>query len=313
MNKCIFLIGFHILLASIFCYSYSQDTVKFWNITYYDEDFSPDHQNPTWTYYGLKTGADTSIDEILYKKLLQSNDSLFTETSTIGGVREDSNRIYLSRSRYSMEEVLLYDFNLNNDDTVMVYRLIRINNFTGYETIVRVDSVNTIDISGDDRKQLFVEYQCIGYPEYNDKDIWVEGIGSINNGFLNESCMCLTGCYTKSHLTCFYENDLLKWTNSNFNNCVIDSSGIVQSIEENGQHVLSFSINPNPIIDISRISYSEDFEFAKIYDLMGRHVKTYRFNDEYLEISKSDFKSGLYMIVVTLKDKSVYSQKLIVK
>ena len=94
------LIIIHINLASGQDFAPIGEEWYSWNLTIYDEDFSPEHPNPTWTYYGLKTGADTLIGELSYKKLYKSNDSLFSVVSIIGGIREDSSRIYLSKSRY---------------------------------------------------------------------------------------------------------------------------------------------------------------------------------------------------------------------
>lgn len=282
-------------------------------MTYYDEDFTPEHPLPTWTYYGLKTEEDTSIEAIIYRKLIKSSDSLFTEISTIGGIREDSNRVFLSKSKYTSEEVLLYDFSLNANDTVIVHRLVNIRNFSSYPTMVKVDSVSTIVLYGENRKRLFVEYQCIGYPDDVSKDVWVEGIGSLTNGLLNETCHCFTGCYTESYLTCYFEDDNLKWSNSDFNRCVIDSSGMVNSLHEDGLNPEKVLIMPNPVIDISSISYSVGFELAEVYDIMGRHLKTYWFNEHSIEVSRNDYKSGIYSIVIKCKDNRVYSQKLIVK
>jgi hypothetical protein len=282
-------------------------------MTYYDEYFSPEHSFTTWTYYGLKTEADTSIDAITYRKLIKSSDSLFIEISTIGGIREDSNRIYLSKSKYTSEEVLLYDFNLNANDTSIVQRLVHINNFSSYPTKVKVDSVNNLNLNGENRKRLFVGYQCIGYPEYNSKDVWVEGIGSLSYGLLNESCRCFTGCYTEAYLTCYFEDDNLIWSNSNFSRCVIDSSGNVNYINEIDPNPDKVLIKPNPITDISIIGYIDGFELAKVYDIMGRHLRTYWFNGHSIEVSRNDFNSGIYSIVIKCKNNRIYSQKLIVK
>ena len=99
--------------------------------------------------------------------------------------------------------------------------------------------------------------------------------------------------------------------NPNFKNCIIDSSGITHSNRYNDPHYGGFSIIPDLIIDISRTKYSGKFNFAKIYDLIERHVKTFKFNGESIEISKDEFKSGFYMIVLTSMNKSVHSQKVI--
>ncbi len=313
MRRYLLISVFPILLVSIPVCSFSQDIVKTWNITYNDEGFTPEHPLPTWTYYGLKTEVDTSINAVTYMKLIISSDSLFSQISTIGGIREESGKIYLSKSKYTSEEVLLYDFSISANDSVIVHRLFQINHFSSYATKVKVDSVNTLDLNGEIRKRLYVGYQCIGYPDYDDKDIWVEGIGSLTNGLLNESCRCITGCYTNSYLTCYFEDDILKWRDSNFSRCVIDSSGIVNTMHENDQNHTKVIIRPNPVIDISSISYSDGFELAEVYDIMGRHLKTYWFNGHSIEVSRNDYKSGIYSIVIRCKDDRVYSQKLIVK
>ena len=199
--------------------SFAQDTSKCWNLTIHDESFSPQHPHPTWAFYGLKTGADTLIAGKPYKKLFKSFDKLFAEVSLIGGIREDSNRIYLSKSIYSPDEILLYDFNVDAGDTVIINHLINIDHLSSESITATVDSVNTILIDGKLRKRFFITYTCVG-EDYS--DIWIEGIGSIKNGLLNESCACLTGCYTRTFLKCYSENNVLIWRDTTFKDCYDD-------------------------------------------------------------------------------------------
>lgn len=288
------------LILSILIYfqliSYSQDTVKCWNISVYDDDFSPEHMNPTWTYYGLKTGGDTLISEISYKKLYISHDSLFRETFGIVGIREDSKRIYLSKSRYSLEEVLLYDFSLDTGDSITVYRLIGIENYSIHPAKAIVDSISTIIIDGDIRKQLFIEYQCVGYPEYIEKDIWVEGIGSLDFGLLNESCRCLTGCYTSSFLTCYSENSTTIWRNPLFNSCYIDSSATL-NIEP--EIILENAISITVINKRIQIHSEDPISSLRVINMQGQTI--FIQNDilvNLYEFDLQDQENGLYVIIV---------------
>jgi hypothetical protein len=218
------------IFITIYLFSFSQEINRKWNMTKYDESFTPEHPHPTWTYYGLKTGKDTLIDNKSYQKLLKSTDTLFSDASFIGGIREDSNRFYLSKSFYFNDEVILYDFNLKKDDTLRIYQTIDINSPTLQSIKAKADSVNTIIINGLPKKRLYIEYEC-DLSGQTEKDIWIEGIGSIENGFLNESCTCLVGCYSSSFLTCYYENNALAWRDSTFDNCYIDSTDVSNRIK----------------------------------------------------------------------------------
>ncbi len=172
-------------------------------MTKYDESFSPEHLHPTWDYYGLKIYQDTLIDNISYRKLFLSTDTLCSDVSFIGGIREDSGWIYLGNSYYHTKEVLLYDFNLDNGDTLTIHRITNINSPTITSLIAKIDSVNRINIGGHTKKRLYIKYEC-DPSGHTEKDIWIEGIGSIKNGFLNESCNCLTGCYSKTYPSKIY-------------------------------------------------------------------------------------------------------------
>ncbi len=292
-----------LILTALICIqlsSFSQDTVKCWNLTIYDDDFSPEHLKPTWTYYGMKTGGDTIISGIPYKKLFISYDSLFRETFGIVGIREDSSRIYLSESRYTLEEALLYDFSLDTGDSITVYRLIRIDHPSINQALAIVDSINTISIDGDTRKQLFIEYQCIGCPECVEKDIWVEGIGSLNFGLLNESCMCFIGCYTKSYLTCYSENNSIIWRDSAFSSCYIDSSAIMDIEQEIVQeNVISITTIGKRI----QIQSKHPISSIRVMNLLG---KTIFLNNNILtnfyEFNLMNQDNGLYIIIINDED-----------
>ena len=289
-------ITFVFTLMCILHISFSQDISKSWNLTIYDDDFSPEHPNPTWTYYGLKTGADTLIGEVSYKKLYKSTDSLFSIVSIIGGIREDSNRIYLSKSVYSPNEILLYDFNIDIGDTIIVNRLIRIENPSYYSISAAVDSVNTIVLNGETKKRLYITYKCNSDSDNNENDIWVEGIGSVFRGLLNPSCTCLTGCYSRTFLTCYSENDLLIWRDSTFDGCYIESNGIAENIKNvdldnlisvySEGKIVQVKSN-NPILSVKALNLSGCILFENTY-----------LNTNYFEFNVKDRASGILIVIV---------------
>ena len=49
---------FALLLFNICHLSFSQLITQEWNMTKYDESFSPEHLHPTWDYYGLKNSEN---------------------------------------------------------------------------------------------------------------------------------------------------------------------------------------------------------------------------------------------------------------
>jgi hypothetical protein len=276
--------------------SFSQDISKCWNLTIYDDDFSPEHPKPTWTYYGLKTGADTLIGEVSYKKLYKSNDSLFSVASIIGGIREDSNRIYLSKSVYSPDEILLYDFNMDTGDTLIVNRLIRIEHHSYYSLSAKVDSINTIELNGESKKRLYLTYNCIDGPGEIENDIWVEGIGSIFRGLLNPSCKCLTGCYSRSYLTCYSENDLLIWRDSTFEDCYVYSHGIADNIKQaDHNNLISMRSEGNMV----QVKSSIPILSVKAMNLGGSILfENNHLNSNYYEFTLKDQWHGLMIVIV---------------
>jgi hypothetical protein len=293
------------VLVYIQLISYSQDTVKCWNITRYDESFSPQHPTPTWTYYGLKTGADTIIGEESYKKLYHSSDSLFLETSILGGIREDSNRIYFSKSRYSAEEFLLYDFNINSGDSIMVYRMNGIDYFSIHPLIATVDSVNTRMMGGGIRKQLYIEYICIDHTEYRQKDIWIDGIGSIMSGLLNIACRCGTGCYTKSYLTCYSENNATIWWDSAFSSCYIGSNKMMDIDEEIIQEDL---VSITTIGKRIQIQSRHPISSIRVMNLQGQTVfLDSNVHFDFYEFYLKNQVNGLYIIIIN----DLYSHKML--
>ena len=166
------------------------DTTKVW----YEERLSCADISTTC----FKLQGDTIIDGKTYMKVYVSYYNAYTyanydSTYSFNGVllREDSNRVYcriLYKPSYCYyeddrfkDEFVLYDFNLNEGDSVFVYEFDR--EFTGSRELRIVNKVDTISVNGINFKQIELESaNKIGdnYPGLK----WIEGIGS-TYGFLS--------------------------------------------------------------------------------------------------------------------------------
>lgn len=164
--------------------------------------------------------CDTLINSRVYKKILEYTKRYISYPPHMGWgyfheyffLREDSTKkVFIIAPNGS--ENLLYDFNLNVNDT-----------FYYYNDIYCVCVVHTIDsvmIGSNYRKRIILYY-----PEDYDSipDIWIEGIGSITSPFLrpylNNPCATGGGIF---RFACYYENNVLVYNNPMppYNSCMI--------------------------------------------------------------------------------------------
>lgn len=178
---------------------------------------SGQHNPPTDTTllrYALH--GDTTINEVLYMKLcLEKGDTINPVLEPIGGLREDEKRVFFIGQDFlgapHDEEILLYDFNKQLDDTIFHYD-------NTFSVILGIDSI----LIGDDyRKRYEVD---VKYGKHH-PDFVVEGIGSIMNGLLGHITMIPTGGYSYWEHVCFRENGLVKYLNPVFADCYPSSWG----------------------------------------------------------------------------------------
>jgi hypothetical protein len=188
----------------LFTFSFAQKEYEYvpfptsnaiWSEVYHFSEFDP---NGTWQpVYECFTvnGEDTVINGIVYTKIYMFLDTVFDKKTAryVGSLREDENkRIWLKvdtplhRSKplahYGKDEILLYDFSVNEGDTIISSRL----NINYYEKGVLVRNIDTIQVGNTYRRKIelisshFHNNPDIGHPEIIE---WIEGIGSINGLF----------------------------------------------------------------------------------------------------------------------------------
>jgi hypothetical protein len=118
--------------------SFFVDTLPIWHIGYHYVDENPMNPVDKWSTSFQTIAEDTLIGSSVYKKVVDSTDSLFVSRTVRCLIREDSTGKVFLRSGNS--EIVAFDFELRAGDTLLT------DNFWGlpYRFYIKVDSVSTI-------------------------------------------------------------------------------------------------------------------------------------------------------------------------
>jgi len=228
------------------------------------------------SYDHYRFDGDTLISSQLYKQLYFSNDSLMTTWWYYGALREDLfKKVYYVRPS-EVNERLLYDFNLNVNDTFHIC-------YGAYS--ITVNSIDTITLlNGESRKR----FSFTPGPE-----IWIDGIGS-TMGVVTDGgyYYCPTTDGGTIFLNCFSENDTLKYKDTFYN---IPCS-IVTGISDKEQNI-HIDLFPNPFNSYAVLTIS-DFRFTnynlRIYNAMGQLLQNQVINNGSTKIDRDLLRDGIY-------------------
>lgn len=234
----------------------------------------------------IKFSGDTIFQSTGYKKVWQSNDSTLTHWRLIGFVREDiKTGLYFKNLFGTQEEQLLYNYNLELNDTV------KIPNIFGDQdsSFFIVNNIDNVFIDGNMKKKYLIVY-----PEYQDfTETWIEGIGSLR-GILREGYFCLCNNNT---LLCCSKGEELVYKNPDFENCYYSKTKIVGVKEiQSGQFKLVQHFSNQQVL----LQFSEKKQRKiSVFNIAGAIVETFETfeSDEILNIS--GYKPGLYLVSST--------------
>ncbi len=247
------------------------------------------------TINGIKESSryKFSKDSILfgsqyYRELMTSDKE--TGNAYIGLNRYFREEDYKIFEYYQTREYLMYDFDINLNDTFNV--IIPSNQIT-YPITANIILDSTVLLNDEHRRTIGM--YCRGIDPT--LTTWIDGIGS-TSGFLSVYNSCAFEINT--FLQCFYINDTLVYTNPESSGCWTTSTkdGIMPNI----------SIIPNPSSEKIEIKGNILFDQINIYTSSG--VKIIRnISDRILDIS--DLPSGHYILEVENKGKSLAKQKFV--
>ena len=171
-------------------------------------------------------GEDTIINAISYKKIYMFLNTEFNKNtaSYVGALREDDRkRIWLKMDTplhfskpglfNDAEEILLYDFSVNEGDTIKSEYL---NFYVGDAAVV--GKIDTIQIGNTYRKKIKIrgsEHYPVDWPITGEYQEWIEGIGSPNGLFFTSFLNAPIGHTAQNHLIGFkYQDEILYFDDS---------------------------------------------------------------------------------------------------
>ncbi|MBN1925042.1 MAG: T9SS type A sorting domain-containing protein [Prolixibacteraceae bacterium] len=162
---------------------------------------------------------DTVVNGITYQKMFTSNVVDITRENSVctALVREDSTRkVWMRKNTADLEpnvnengEYLLYDFGLEEGDTINAYEDYFYS--MGVPSLLIVDSVRYINIFDKLRKVYY--FNIPG-------EVWIEGVGKTKGVVFPSGDFPTNGMHNE--LICFHKNDTLLYKNPDYDNCVPD-------------------------------------------------------------------------------------------
>lgn len=274
-----------------------------------------------------------TLNAFLYKKIYELNfyNMNYNSKQLIGYMREDTanRKIYFKENTSSMD-ILLYDFNMVQGDSMYVTHFSQ-GLYTGY---YRADSVVMRNTLAGPRKHFYMRKHANNSNPSQEYFVFIEGIGS-NVHVLYPFAYFWTFCqfaqtanckhFWNLGVSCKHDKNVKKYqsctiTQAFQNSCinVTDSCnyrnvcGMVKSLGKDPE----FNVFPNPAREkITIVSESAAATSFEISDLTGRVVcrkQVDSLNKFKHEISIKDFEAGIYILKIYSGEK--YSvQEIIVE
>ncbi len=252
--------------------------------------------------YTIRLEGDTIINGVEHKKIIREM-HFYTWIEVTGYIREDSlGRVYAMNT--SFEEGLLYDFNANQGDTIVVHNTLNMN-WWDYdcpwfaELTIVVDTVYPIETQdGITRKVLAIQKTNDNFSE-----LWIEGIGSLagviksgTNLFEELSCPQ----FLWNYLMCYFEDDSLVYYHSPFDQPHDCRHYDDTNLEEITVNPIQINILPNPVSgSFFHVESSEPFQGGILmYNTLGNIVyKNITYAPETkIKVTTGSLPAGIYFL-----------------
>lgn len=283
--------------------------ITIWAMTSFSQDYYPlIEENRSWnvieatldggwpwtvTYSTItyKLIGDTIIDAKSYFKLYESHDKNPATWNLWRYMREDNEKKIWFRMNSDDDEVLMYDFGVQQGDTVYVGLEV------AWEVPLTVDSIGTIEINGSGRTIVYLSDLYLDYSE-----TWIEGIGSSKGICWSGSSDIVGGWY---EYLCMSDDDELVYRNPNYGSCYL----ITEVAELNSP---SFRIYPNPSMEQFTIENTHSLEIQSITlcGVNGQIIRRFEASD--IQYDVSGIPSGLYFLKL-LCGNGEFTKKIVIE
>ncbi len=284
------------LLLVLTIITYSQEIVNSTMIWSSMEE----HCQPWGSTYStdyFRFDSDTVIDDITYKRVWISEDEDHVEWNFYGAfIREENNKVYY-RQMFG-EEGLIYDFNLEIGDSVLVNNPRAVGEIWLF--LDEIDSVETTEGMRERWKLMSNEYPNSEY--------WIRGIGS-QTGVLNSSSGIFGGLCGLFTLLCQKEDGELLYLNPDYQSCYLYTTGQNEWERRYNPIVLSYNKSQRNVTVYVAGKSEKDIVLSSITGQIISNVTT---SLESKTLSVLNSPSGIYIITV-IQDGNKYSQKFILQ
>ncbi len=298
MKKISLLVGLffslNLLSQTYFPFPTSSDSA-IWNSVGYQFPAFPLPSTSSSTYYGLY--GDTIIDGLTYSKFYGNwtgTESAFNITTAnyLGSYREDTLKKVWCRYPNDSIDILKYDFGLNLGDTFCFYPYSQPCGYYCFPVLL----VDSILVSGSYRRQIHLGYSA------GQKDVWIEGIGSIVGTW--DEPWCFVGNFEYS-LDCYIENSIQV-----YGACAYGTGITEESKKEN-----NFKLIKNPIVSTLEFDFftkkSNQQFYCCIYSAIGKQIYKSTCVEGKSSIDVSTFKNGIYFVSIENINGVIISSKFI--
>ena len=285
-----------LLIVSVFVaeFCYSQENFSFidddmqWAYIVEENEEMWQFKIPTIETIRYKYDGDTTINAILYKKMLKSSDN-GKSWKVLGAVRQDEHKVYFI-SNGSVEEYLTYDF---SDDMECRIK----SDYYVFSLASDSITINTIKKArwGVYHKAPNSTYeQVLSDNIYDFDDVIIEDIGSVYSPCFDTlpfSPAGICGARYYTYLLCVQKGNNVIWHNPNYEECYYERTA-VETIKNN-----LISLSPNPVKDYLTITLPTDNNEIRILDLQGK-LSLQQNVGQSAELNVSMLPKGTYVLMV---------------
>lgn len=243
----------------------------------------------TDVYY---TDGDTLVEGKTYKIL-----DGYHYISRTFLLREDipNKKVYIKILNHTADEVLLYDFGLNQGDIFNMENPITPFPRNGGPFVL--DSIVSKPLADGNLYRHFYFSPTPGNTNSSENAVWVEGVGSLSLINAPGGHPNINGV---GQLSCSFKNSEVIYTNlDSISNCFPTILGTGKNILA---EVLITGKNDNEQI---RLTHTQNVQNVKVYGLSGKLLQS-RKNDgnDFLDLDLSSYSSGLYLIEIKGRGKA---------
>jgi hypothetical protein len=288
MKKITFLMLFSIWASMTFSQNYFPliEENRTWNVISVIL-VGPYPWDTTYSTLTYEFSGDTTIDSQTYLKLYESEEENPVNWNLCCYMREENKKVWL-KSDPESPEILMYDFNANQGDTLMIGLQAPL------EPLV-VDSIGVTEIDGTNRIKYYLSY-------YEYTETWIDGIGSSKGICWSGSSTIVGGWY---RFLCMSENGELVYRNPNYESCYL-----ITIIKNTDEPIIK--IYPNPAQNLLRIENIMNIEIKSISltNTAGQIIKQFDSGETQLDVT--NINSGLYFLKIAYK-KGVLVEKIMIE